>query len=88
VPLSLSSTPLLYFSFHCLVSTLNTEGWVPMQQVVPPAGGALTSEQMRMSSSDRLTIFQMFEKLGLRMEQQRGAMEMFTVVGLERPGEN
>jgi uncharacterized protein (TIGR03435 family) len=67
---------------------LNTEGWVPMQQMVPTADGALTPEQMRMSSSDRLTIFQMFEKLGLRMEQQRGAVEMFTVVGLERPSEN
>jgi len=41
-----------------------------------------------MSSSDRPTIFQMFAKLGLRMEQQRGAVEMFRVVGVERPSGN
>jgi uncharacterized protein (TIGR03435 family) len=67
---------------------LNTEGWVPMQQMVPTADGTLTPEQMTMTSSDRPTIFQMFEKLGLRMEQQRGAVEMFRVVGVERPSEN
>jgi uncharacterized protein (TIGR03435 family) len=71
-----------------LLYRFNTQGWVPMQQMVPTADGALSPEQMAMSSSDRPTIFQMFEKLGLRMEQQRGPVETFTVVGVERPSEN
>ena len=40
------------------------------------------------NSDDRPTLFDVFEKLGLRMESQRAVIDMFVIDHAERPSEN
>jgi bla regulator protein blaR1 len=54
-----------------------TEGYLPMS----PTGDAG-------SSDDRPTVFEMFATLGLRMEPQKGVVELYVVDRIERPSEN
>jgi uncharacterized protein (TIGR03435 family) len=55
-----------------------TKGWLPMGATVD-AGS---------SDVDRPTVFEMLENLGLRMEAQKGVVEVYVVDHLERPSEN
>ena len=56
-----------------------TKGWLPMD----PSMGAGSSEL-----ADRPTVFQMFAELGLRMEPQKGVVEVYVIERLEKPSEN
>jgi uncharacterized protein (TIGR03435 family) len=60
---------------------IQTEGWAPMRGM-PQNGDAGVND------SDRPTLFNVFEKLGLRMESQRAVVEMFVIDHVERPNEN
>ena len=56
-----------------------TKGWLPMD----PSVGAGSSEL-----ADRPTVFQMFAALGLRMEPQKGVVEVYVIDHIEKPSEN
>jgi uncharacterized protein (TIGR03435 family) len=65
---------------------IQTEGWVPMR---PPAVGAAAQGcQAAAIASDRPTLFEIFEKLGLRMEPKRAMVDMFVIEHVERPSGN
>jgi uncharacterized protein (TIGR03435 family) len=38
--------------------------------------------------ADRLTVFEMFGQLGLRMEAQKGVVEVYVIDHIEKPSEN
>jgi uncharacterized protein (TIGR03435 family) len=56
-----------------------TKGWQPMD----PSVYAGSSDV-----ADRPTVFEMFGQLGLRMEPQKGVVEVYVVDHIERPSEN
>ena len=56
-----------------------TKGWLPMSPTVDAGSSAL---------ADRPTVFQMFDALGLRMEAQKGAVEVYVIDHIEKPSEN
>jgi uncharacterized protein (TIGR03435 family) len=53
---------------------VETEGWAPMTATA--------------DDSDRQTLFNVFEKLGLRMESQRAVIDTFVIEHVEKPNEN
>jgi uncharacterized protein (TIGR03435 family) len=64
---------------------VQTEGWAPMRvslDSAPQSGDATVN------NTDRPTLFDVFEKLGLRMESQRAVIDMFVIDRVERPSEN
>jgi bla regulator protein blaR1 len=56
-----------------------TKGWLPMDASVDSGSSAL---------ADRPTVFQMFEELGLKMEAQKGVVEVYVIDHIEKPSEN
>jgi uncharacterized protein (TIGR03435 family) len=67
---------------------IQTEGWAPMTASVPSLDGAPQSGDASVNNPDRPTLFNVFEKLGLRMDSQRAVIEMFVIDHVERPSEN
>jgi len=64
---------------------IQTEGWAPMR-VTPD--GAPQSGDASVNNPDRPTLFNVFEKLGLRMESQKAVIDMYVIDHVERPSEN
>jgi len=64
---------------------VQTEGWAPMR---PSLGDAAQRGDATANNSDRPTLFDVFEKLGLRVESQRAVIDMFVIDHVERPSEN
>ena len=64
---------------------IQTEGWAPMSASLDDAP---QSGDATVNNSDRPTLFDVFEKLGLRMESQRAVIDMFVIDHVERPSEN
>jgi uncharacterized protein (TIGR03435 family) len=56
-----------------------TKGWLPM---------ALSADAGSSDPGDRLTVFQMFEALGLKMEAQKAVVEVYVIDHIEKPSEN
>jgi uncharacterized protein (TIGR03435 family) len=56
-----------------------TKGWQPMDPGVD--GGSS-------GAADRPTVFQMFEDLGLRMEAQKGVVDVYVIEHIEKPAGN
>jgi len=52
-----------------------TDGWLPMDATSDP-------------SSDRPTVFEMFKKLGLRMEPQKAVVDGYVIEHMEKPSAN
>jgi uncharacterized protein (TIGR03435 family) len=67
---------------------LDTEGWVPLTPRMPRADGQTNSEDLALADPARPTLFMIFEKLGLKMEPQRGPVDMFYIDAAERPVAN
>ena len=66
---------------------IDTEGWVPMRQGAPrdpnaPGGEEETSDPLR------LTLFTVFQGLGLKLEASKAPVEAFVIDHMERPSEN
>jgi uncharacterized protein (TIGR03435 family) len=61
---------------------VQTEGWAPMRPSMDDAA------QLSDAHRERPTLFDVFERLGLRMESQRAVIDMFVIDHLERPSEN
>ncbi len=55
-----------------------TKGWQPMDPSVA-AGSDVT---------DRLTVYQMFGELGLRIEAQKGVVDVYVIEHMEKPASN
>jgi uncharacterized protein (TIGR03435 family) len=56
-----------------------TKGWLPMGASVDAGSSDV---------ADRLTVFEMFGQLGLRMEPQKGVVEVYVIDHIEKPSEN
>jgi len=67
---------------------IQTEGWVPMRVIPASLDGAPQISGSSANNSDRPTLFDVFEKLGLHMEPQRAVIDMFVIDRVERPSEN
>ena len=65
---------------------VQTDGWLPMQTGPPPAADAKGEDGKLLA--DQPTIFEIFERLGLKLEPQRAPVEMFVVEHAEKPTEN
>jgi len=68
---------------------IQTEGWVPMRpRPARPAGQDPTAEDLAFADPARPTLFQIFDRLGLKLESQKAPVEMFVIESAERPSEN
>jgi len=65
---------------------IETTGWLPMEPGPPPAPGTKSEDGMDMA--DVPTLFQVFERLGLKMESQRDRVDVYVIDHVERPSEN
>lgn len=61
---------------------VDTEGWIPMAGPVNLGPGEGVPDALRP------TLSAVFERLGLKMENQKAAVETFTIEHIERPAEN
>jgi uncharacterized protein (TIGR03435 family) len=65
---------------------IETEPWQPMELAsTPPAPG---TKQDGVDLADLPTIFTVFERLGLKMEPQKGKVDMYVIEHIEKPAEN
>jgi uncharacterized protein (TIGR03435 family) len=65
---------------------IQTDGWVPLlPRQGPPNEGP---EAQALADPARPTLFAIFDQLGLKLESRRAPVEMFVIVGAERPSEN
>jgi uncharacterized protein (TIGR03435 family) len=65
---------------------IETEPWQPMELLsAPPAPG---TKQDGVDLSDLPTIFTVFERLGLKMESQKGNVDVYVIEHIEKPTEN
>ncbi len=60
---------------------IQTEGWVSLEPSTPRPTGQESLEQ-------RPTLFEIFDRLGLRLDPQRAPVENFVIERVERPSEN
>jgi uncharacterized protein (TIGR03435 family) len=68
---------------------IQTEGWVPMRpRPARPAGQDPSAEDLAFADPTRPTLFQIFGRLGLKLESQKAPVETFVIESAERPSEN
>jgi uncharacterized protein (TIGR03435 family) len=65
---------------------IRTDGWLPME-ARPAAAPDATGEDGKLIA-DQPTIFEIFERLGLRLQLDRAPVDVFRIEHLERPSEN
>jgi bla regulator protein blaR1 len=65
---------------------LETSPWLPMKLGVnPPAAGA---KQDGFDMADLPTIYGVFERMGLKMEPQKGRVDVYVIEHVEKPSDN
>lgn len=62
---------------------VKTESFAPMRSVRPPV-----ENNSSPPNPDRPTVFQIFDRLGLKLESQTGPVDLFVIDHVERPTEN
>jgi bla regulator protein BlaR1 len=71
---------------------IDTAGWLPFAARPPaeplPPGATPSAEALADSDPSTPTLFQIFDRLGLRLEPQRAPVGMFVIDHVERPTEN
>ena len=68
---------------------IQTEGWVPMRPRPPrPPGQEPTAEDLAFADPARPTLFQIFDRLGRKMESTKAPIEVCVVERIEKPSEN
>ncbi|MBV8845310.1 MAG: TIGR03435 family protein [Bryobacterales bacterium] len=68
---------------------IQTEGWVPMRPRPPrPPGQDPTAEDLAFADPARPTLFQIFDRLGLKLESTKAPVEVFVIEHIERPSDN
>jgi uncharacterized protein (TIGR03435 family) len=65
---------------------INTGGWLPMEPRAAPSTDAKGEDGKLLV--DQPTIFEIFERLGLKLELQRAPVEMFVIEHIEKLAEN
>jgi uncharacterized protein (TIGR03435 family) len=65
---------------------IQTDGWLSMQAGPPPAPDAKGEDGKLLA--DQPTIFEIFERLGLKLEPQKAPVDMFVIEHAERLKEN
>jgi len=61
-----------------------TKGWLPMDaKVAPDAPG--TPLRDGVADADRPTLFEIFDQLGLKMESQKGVVDVYVIDHIEKP---
>ena len=66
---------------------LDSQPWVPLDAAMnPPPPGAKADSGADLA--DLPTLFQVFEKLGLKMKAEKAPVEAYTIVSIQRPTEN
>ena len=78
--------PLLNKTGIAGLFNVQTSGWLDLQPGPPPPGGAKGESGAYLA--DMPTLPQVFDKLGLKMEQQRAKVEVFVIDNLARPTAN
>ncbi len=65
---------------------IDTEGWLPMQWALspPPAGTKLDGQD----AADLPSLFAIFERMGLKMEDQKEKADIVVIDSIQRPTEN
>jgi uncharacterized protein (TIGR03435 family) len=65
---------------------IDTEGWTPMTAQPPRevTGGA----DEGLNDPERHTIFLIFDRLGLKLESQKGPVQIYTIEHVEKLSEN
>jgi len=68
---------------------IETDGWVPMRpRPSHPPGEEPSPEDRAMADPARPTLFQIFDRLGLKLESQRAPVETFAIESIARPSAN
>jgi uncharacterized protein (TIGR03435 family) len=65
---------------------IETDGWAAIAPQQAPAADAKGEDGKLLA--DRLSIFEVFEKLGLKLEPQRAPIDTYTIERVEHPSEN
>ena len=66
---------------------VDTEGWAPMVAAPPRRDGELPSGEA-VGDPARPTLFQVFDKMGMKLESKKAPVKMFVIERAERPTEN
>lgn len=65
---------------------IDTTPWLPMELGLnPPPAGA---KQDGVDMADLPTLFEVFEKLGLKLEERPGNLDVYIIDQVEKPSEN
>jgi uncharacterized protein (TIGR03435 family) len=68
---------------------IETEGWAPMRQAPPrPPGEPPSAEALAIADPGRATLFQIFDRLGLKLEPQKAPVDLYVIESVQRPTEN
>jgi uncharacterized protein (TIGR03435 family) len=66
---------------------IDSQPWIPMDAAMnPPPSGAKGENGVDLA--DLPTLFQVFEKLGLKMKADKAQVDAYTITDIERPTEN
>jgi uncharacterized protein (TIGR03435 family) len=68
---------------------VDTEGWVPMEMRPPaPDGTPASPEAVAMADPARPTLFVIMDRMGLKLGPAKGAVDVYLIEHVEKPGEN
>jgi bla regulator protein blaR1 len=68
---------------------IDTDGWVPMRPRAPrPPGTEPAAEDLAFADPARPTLYQIFDRLGLKMESSRAAADVIIIESIEKPAAN
>ncbi len=65
---------------------IETRGWLPMTPGPAPAAGAKAEDGGDLA--DLPTLFEVFEKMGLKLEARKAPVDIFHIDSIEKPSQN